>query len=238
MNNFLDVSNEIFEPYFRYAERKCSYKSDDANVLLTEELFVAKGVSFGFISQKRANSIYAETFNSLDENDFSFLKNMDNSACGDVSKKSGRTVAVSCAYKSDGTINAHTALGISILRLFSALGTSPFVLHHSVNQVQIGFNAMERDWDWYNGFYWTIYDVYIKANRASMMGYLEKTKKCTLSDSKWDCGQRNIFDLKPFLSDEDIEFFSGSVSYGQIKRWCSENGFTCGKRVVTRTRSL
>lgn len=92
-------------------------------------------------------------------------------------KNLGRTIAVSCAYKADETISAPTALGISILRLFSALGTSPFVLHHSVNQVQIGYNTIERDFDWYNGFYWTIYDVYIKANRASMMGYLEKTKK-------------------------------------------------------------
>lgn len=222
-----DVNND-FSKYFSYLNRNCKLKHYDANVVVTEERFVARALKNKSITSSKATALYNEIFKKIDENDFIAMKSMNEGKSykgyGSVEKKKNRTISYVEAPSKE--FNDATALAVAAFKILSFEAYFPFVLHPSVEYVEIGFNISELEYNWYAGYYHGIYAVTIKSNKKTLDGYYEKNN---ITPPK-------KINSKVAMSEEDKKFFSQSLSYSSIKKWCNKNGFVCSKQLIERTK--
>lgn len=228
----LDIDDEtwrgIIKKYFSYLNRNCKLLHYDANVVITEERFVRAALNHKYIASTKANALFNDIFKKIDEGDFAVMKSMNEGKSykgyGVVEKKKNRTISYIEAPSKE--FNDDMALVLAAFKVFSFEAYFPFTLHPSVENVEIGFNISELEYDWYTGYYHGIYAVTIKTNKKTLDRYYEKNNIKPPKSIK----SNNA------MSDEDKNFFAQSPSYSDIKRWCNKNGFVCSKYLVERTR--
>lgn len=223
-----DDAIKAFTKYFNYLNRNCKLKHYDANVIITEERFIASALKNKTITKSKATALFNEIFKQVDKDDFIAMKSINDGKSykgyGSIEMKKNRTVSYVEAPSKE--FDAAMALMASAFNLFSFEANFPFVMHPSVENVEIGFNISELEYNWYAGYYYGIYAVTIKASRKSLDKYYEKNNIVP---------PRGI-GSELAMSAEDKEFFSGLPSYASMKRWCSKNGFICSKYLIERTR--
>ena len=223
-----DDAIKAFTKYFNYLNRNCKLKHYDANVIITEERFIASALKNKTITNSKATALFNEIFKQIDKDDFIAMKSINNGKSykgyGSIEMKKNRTVSYVEAPSKE--FDAAMALMASAFNLFSFEANFPFVMHPSVENVEIGFNISELEYNWYAGYYHGIYAVTIKASRKSLDKYYEKNNIAP---------PRGV-GSELAMSAEDKEFFSGLPSYASMKRWCSKNGFICSKYLIERTR--
>ena len=223
-----DDAIKAFTKYFNYLNRNCKLKHYDANVIITEERFIASALKNKTITKSKATALFNEIFKQIDKDDFIAMKSINDGKSykgyGSIEMKKNRTVSYVEAPSKE--FDAAMALMASAFNLFSFEANFPFVMHPSVENVEIGFNISELEYNWYAGYYYGIYAVTIKASRKSLDKYYEKNNIVP---------PRGI-GSELAMSAEDKEFFSSLPSYASMKRWCSKNGFICSKYLIERTK--
>ena len=228
----LDIDDEdlskINKKYFSYLNRNCKLPHYDANVIITEERFVKAALNRKDISSTKANALFNDIFKEINEADFAAMKSMNEGkswkGLGFVEKKKNRTISYIEAPSKE--FNDATALAVAAFKVFSFEAYFPFTLHPSVENVEIGFNISELEYNWYAGYYHGIYAVTIKTNKKTLDKYYERNNIKPPKSIKSDNA----------MSDEDKNFFSQPLKYASIKKWCSKNGFVCSKYLIERTR--
>lgn len=217
-----------FSKYLSYLNRGCKLKHYDVNVIITEERFVDLALKNKIITKAKANSLYNEIFKHLAEDDFVPMTLINQGKAykgyGTVEMKKNRTVSYVEAPSKD--MNDATALMVSAFNLFSFGTYMPFKLHPSVQNVEIGFNISELEFNLYAGYYHGIYAVTIKTDKITLDKYYEKNGINPPRKASSDIA----------ISERDKEFLSNPLTYRDIKKWCARNGFTCSKYLVDRTR--
>lgn len=232
IEKILDIDDEnlskIIKKYFSYLNRNCKLPHYDANVIITEERFVKTALNRKDITSTKANALFNDIFKEIDEADFTAMKSMNEGKSfkgyGTVEKKKNRTISYIEAPSKE--LNDATALAIAAFKVFSFEAYFPFTLHPSVENVEIGFNISELEYNWYAGYYHGIYAVTIKTNKKTLDRYYEKNNIKPPKNIKSDNA----------MSDDDKNFFAQPLTYSSIKRWCSKNGFVCSKYLVERTK--
>lgn len=225
-----EMGNKEFDytKYFNYLNRGCKLNHYDINVIITEERFIAAALKNKSITKAKANLLYNEIFKLLSEDDFVPMTLVNQGKAykgyGTIEKKKNRTVSYVEAPSKD--MNDATALVVSVFDLFSFGAYMPFTLHPSVENVEIGFNISELEFNPYVGYYHGIYAVTIKTDKKTLDKYYEKN----------DINPPRTVNSDIAISEKDKEFFSSPLTYRDIKKWCARNGFTCSKYLVERTR--
>ena len=223
-----ETMSKINKKYFSYLNRNCKLPHYDANVIITEERYIAGALKNKSITSSKATVLFNEIFKEIDESDFIAMKSMNEGKSykgyGFVEKKKNRTISYIEAPSKE--LNDATALALAAFKVFSFEAYFPFTLHPSVENVEIGFNISELEYNWYAGYYHGIYAVTIKTNKKTLDKYYEKNNIKPPKSIKSDNA----------MSDEDKNFFSQPLKYASIKKWCFKNGFTCSKYLVERTR--
>lgn len=225
------------ERFLNYLNRNCSYNYNDERILSEEERIIKTALEYNIITKSKGEKLYNDKFNQIERNNDLGIDILETvytgtliNGVGKVKKKKNRTLSY-IEYTSAYELDAETALSNAIVSLFKSPVYTVFLLHPSVENIEIGFAVFELEYNLYMGYYHGIYAVTIKSNRLNLEKYFSN-KNNKLVPNFADSLTRFV----PFINVDDAVFLAKKTSFSVMKKWCKINGFTCSKYLLERVR--
>ena len=225
------------ERFLNYLNRNCSSNYNDERILSEEERIIKTALEYNIITKSKGEKLYNDKFNQIERNNDLGIDILETvytgtliNGVGKVKKKKNRTLSY-IEYTSAYELDAETALSNAIVSLFKSPVYTVFLLHPSVENIEIGFAVFELEYNLYMGYYHGIYAVTIKSNRLNLEKYFSN-KNNKLVPNFADSLTRFV----PFINVDDAVFLAKKTSFSVMKKWCKINGFICSKYLLERVR--